>query len=163
MWKFFAALFVLLAPGMASAQNRCPDYRYDAKTQVTASSTDLWDAKYLDLRAGGDQQLALCRNPIGNRWRRNFAGWVTVQPDVEFRYDKNRDDLALELRVVSECDSVLLINTGAKNWYYDDDDNGRGDAKIRLTRPSSGWYDIWVGTYGEANCDARLIFETFRR
>lgn len=163
MRKLFALMLVVLLPAAASAQNRCPDYTYDANLQFSGSSTELWDAKYVDLRAGGDQQMALCKNPKGNRWRRNFVGWVTVQPDVEFRYDKNRNDLALEFRVVSDCDSTLLINTGNRNWYFDDDDNGSGDAKIRLTRPSSGWYDIWIGTYNQANCDARLIFETFRR
>ena len=67
------------------------------------------------------------------------------------------------LKVVSECDSVLLVNTGAMNWYYDDDDNGNLDALITLTRPSNGWLDVWVGTHDGEVCDAVLSLETFDR
>jgi len=69
----------------------------------------------------------------------------------------------LVISVVSECDSILLINTGAVNRYYDDDDNGNYDARISLSRPSNGWLDIWVGTHDGKTCDATLSLETFNR
>ena len=30
---------------------------------------------------------------------------------------------SLVISTVSDCDSILLINTGTATWYYDDDDN----------------------------------------
>ena len=59
--------------------------------------------------------------------------------------------------------TATSINTGAANWYYDDDDNGNLDARITLTRPSNGWMDIWVGTHDGSVCDAVLTLETFNR
>jgi hypothetical protein len=67
----------------------------------------------------------------------------------------------LAVSVNSQCDSTLLIMTGAENWFYNDDDNGNLDARIVLTRPSNGLYDIWVGTYDGDHCDATLTFRTF--
>jgi hypothetical protein len=67
------------------------------------------------------------------------------------------------VRVVSECDAALLINTASANWYYDDDDNGDLDPKIVLTRPANGRIDIWIGTYDGEFCNAQLQLETFDR
>lgn len=69
----------------------------------------------------------------------------------------------LVISVVSRCDAALLINTGNRNWFYDDDDNGNLDPRIVLTRPSNGIIDVWVGTYDGEYCDAVLSMETFRR
>lgn len=44
----------------------------------------------------------------------------------------------LHIRVVSECDAALLINTASATWYYDDDDNGNLDPRIILTNPQDG-------------------------
>jgi hypothetical protein len=77
------------------------------------------------------------------------------------RFGTKKTDYSLEFRVDSDCDSVLLINTGAMNYYFDDDDNGNFDPKIRLTRPSEGWYDVWIGTYNGSECTAVLTLETF--
>ena len=71
------------------------------------------------------------------------------------------DGYYIVFSVESDCDSVLLINTAATNWFYDDDDNGASDPLIRLTNPSTGVYDIWVGTYNGRYCDAVLSLETF--
>jgi len=55
----------------------------------------------------------------------------------------------------------MLLRAGIVT-LYDDDDNGNLDPKIRLTNPAAnGIYDIWIGTYNGATCDAQLIIETF--
>ena len=87
---------------------------------------------------------------------------MTAAPDFSLELS-GMDPFRLVLKVVSECDSVLLVNTGAMNWYYDDDDNGNLDALITLTRPSNGWLDVWVGTHDGETCDAVLSLETFDR
>lgn len=65
--------------------------------------------------------------------------------------------------VINQCDSAVLINTGAANWYDDDDDynDGGGGAQITLSNPSNGRIDIWARTYELGNCDAVLTLETF--
>jgi hypothetical protein len=69
----------------------------------------------------------------------------------------------LDLWVVSDCDSALLINTSSASWYYDDDDNGNLDPKIVLTRPVDGRIDVWIGTFDGTYCDAQLQLETFEK
>lgn len=54
----------------------------------------------------------------------------------------------------SACDLGLSANTGAGNWYWDDDSTGDIDAQIFLRNPSSGTFDSWVGTIGSENRDA---------
>ncbi len=93
--------------------------------------------------AGGNNNIRNCRNvtPGTDRGR----GYVTTAPDFTFSLS-GMGAYQLVVSVVSECDSVLLVNTSSANWYYDDDDNGNLDAKIVLTRPSDGRLDVWVGT-----------------
>lgn len=68
-----------------------------------------------------------------------------------------------ELRVVSECDAALLINTVFTNWPDDDDDKRNRDPQITLTRPVNGRVAIWIGTYHDEYCNARQELQTFDR
>jgi len=150
-----ALVATLLTVGAAAA---CPNYSLTGENyEVTGNY--LYTARTLDVRAGGQYSIPDCGiRPKTDRGR----GYVTETPDFSIRTsDMNRYSLVIS--VVSECDSVLLINTGAKNWYYDDDDNGNLDARVTLSRPSNGWLDIWVGTHNGAVCDARVTLETFNR
>ena len=93
------------------------------------------------------------------------AGYVTQPPDFTFNLSGHGLPIALVISTVSDCDSILLINTGTATWYYDDDDNPSSvlDARINLTRPTNGWLDVWVGTHDGQYCDAVLSMETFYR
>ena len=150
-----ALIATFLGAGAAFA---CPNYNLYGETyEVTGD--DLYSAQSVNVRAGGQHSITSCGiRPNTDRGR----GYVTENPDFSIHLSRmNR--YALEISVVSECDSVLLINTGAMNWYYDDDDNGNLDAMVSLSRPSNGWMDIWVGTHDGSVCDARLTLETFYR
>ncbi len=110
--------------------------------------------------AGGQNSLTKCGIRAQN-YRGALPGYTTSSPDFSITV-QGISGYSIEFRVRSECDSVLLVNTAARNWYFDDDDLGAGDAKIRLTRPAGdGIFDVWVGTYDGSSCDARLIIETF--
>ncbi len=148
-------IFTFLTAGAALA---CPDYSLSGETYYL-DGADLLGGQYADVRAGGDQSILGCGIRFGSDRGR---GYVTRAPDFTLRLS-NMQRYKIKFSVVSECDSILLINTGAANWYYDDDDNGNLDAMIYLTRPSNGWMDIWVGTHDGSVCDARLYIETFRR
>ncbi|MFV2033984.1 MAG: hypothetical protein ACC631_02520 [Halocynthiibacter sp.] len=158
----FALVLSIIVMGFATAasasKHLCPDPNYDG-AEIYASATELYAGQRYDLRAGGDHDSRGCYYISGTGER--VSGYFTRQPDFELNFYKNAN-YKLMFRVQSDCDSVLLINTGAGNWYWDDDDAGNLDAQIYLTRPSAGWYDIWIGTVGPENCDASLYLETFK-
>lgn len=156
--RLFFVLWVLIAAPVAAAA--CPDYTLWGDQQFETTAADLYTPKAVSLVAGGDVDVSRCGIRARN-WNGQLVGYVITQPDISLTV-RRLDGYQIEFRTVSNCDTVLLINTAAANWYFDDDDNGGGGAKIRLTRPAGdGIYDIWVGTYGQGNCDAQLIVETF--
>lgn len=157
--RLIITLALFLIPATANAT--CPSWEYDASNSIYYSGSDLWSAKAHSVVAGGTSnstELSRCNIRTNNAPPR-AEGYVAPVPDFELHFTAN--GYQLELRTVGNCDTTLLINTGGGNWYFDDDDYGDGDAKIRLTRPTSGVYDIWVGTYDNENCDARLELESF--
>lgn len=155
------ALSVTVASGAAA----CPDIQaYGATYKLTGQQ--LYDRVDLPVVAGGNSWISQCKNvrPASDSgdWG---EGWVSTKPDFSIELTgMSAYKLSIgALTNVAGCDPILLINTGSANFYYDDDDWGDGDAKIDLTRPSNGWLDIWVGTFGGATCDAVLVLETFNR
>jgi hypothetical protein len=144
----------LLAPGIAAA---CPDIALDG-AGMSYTAAELYTPKTFGVIAGGNYDLDNCkiRTPNGDV----PTGFVAAAPDFELWFESN-GQYDLEFRIDSECDSVLLINTAAGNFYFDDDDNGNLDAKIRLSAPSQGLYDIWIGTLGPSTCNAQLTIESF--
>lgn len=152
----FAVLISAAFIGHASA---CPDYRLSGEVyQLTGDQ--LWSPKMYNVRAGGSINIRDCPNvrPRTDQGR----GFVVTRPDFTFNLSR-MERYSLVVSVVSECDSVLLLNTGSASWYYDDDDNGNLDAKVILNSPSNGWLDVWIGTYNGDYCDAMLKLETFNR
>lgn len=151
---------LLVVFGSVSVAMACPDWRQSPTSGVLRyDGGDLWDPKSFNVVAGGDQYLDNCGIRHASSGER-AVGYVAYAPDFELQYGGG--GYQLELKVVSDCDSTLLINTGGGNWYFDDDDMGNGDARICLTRPTTGVYDIWIGTYGTATCNARLILESWQ-
>lgn len=155
----FRALFLAICAlvAVSSAAAACPAINLEGY-EIRARASDLYRPAEFQTVAGGDRSIDNCG--IRNRTDGIPTGYATTQPDFKLYFVQD-GRYQLEFRVVSRCDSMLLINTGGANWYWDDDDNGDLDPKIRLTRPSEGWYDIWIGTIGPDNCDAVLIIESF--
>lgn len=144
----------------ASAADACPDYALWGNETYEMTADQLYTPRSVAVMAGGDVNLEQCRIRARN-WEGPMPGFVITQPDFSITVS-GLTGYELEFRTVSSCDTVLLINTAGTNWYFDDDDNGNADAKIRLTQPGGdGIYDIWIGTYDGAYCDAELIVETF--
>lgn len=83
------------------------------------------------------------------------VGFVAQAPDFRFTYNAGSPPLIIS--VGSEADTTLVIN-GPDGLWYCDDDSGEGlNPSVRWDNPSSGQYDIYVGTYGEASLqDATL-------
>ncbi len=151
------ALGLVLLAGAASA---CPDVQQNG-SGGTFTGAELYDAKVFSVTAGGDYSLQRDCRAIYAALRSDRAeGYFPVTPDFTLR-TPGLAGFTLVVSVVSDCDSALLINTPAGNWYYNDDDNGNLDARIELTAPSSGILDIWIGTADGEYCDAQLRLETF--
>ncbi|WP_231703987.1 hypothetical protein [Cochlodiniinecator piscidefendens] len=147
---------------LASPAVACPDYTLWGQQQYTYTGNDLWTPRPMNVVAGGNNNMtAHCRHIRARNWNGPMPGFMITPPDFSVTVRGIRG-YQLEFRVVSDCDATLLINTAGVNWYFDDDDNGNLDPKIRLTRPAGdGIYDVWVGSYDGSACNAQLIMETF--
>ena len=157
MFKKVMAALVALA-GSTVAAYACPNYNMVGVEAYEASGNQLRSGAAFNVVAGGQNYIFSC--PAINPGTDRGAGYFTTQADFSF-YLSNMGGHRLALSVISECDSALLINTGAVNWYYDDDDNGNLDPRITLTRPSNGRIDVWVGTYDGEYCNATLYLQTY--
>lgn len=142
----------LIALGAAPAAAQCPDWRLNG-LELVYSNNDLRRPVAHPVLAGGNIDLGRCGSAPG-------YGFIAVRPDFTIQFYGNPGRRALEFRVQSNCDSVLLVNGTGGEWYFDDDSAGNLDARIRINRASEGIYDVWVGSLG-ATCQARLIVETF--
>ena len=141
-----------------ASAHACPNWNLQAAEQYSGSGSYFYTPRHYNIVAGGDYSLSKCSHirpatDVG-------PGFFPDRPDFRFNVS-GMAAYELHIRVVSECDAALLINTASATWYYDDDDNGNLDPRIILTNPQDGPIDIWVGTYDGAYCNARLEIETF--
>lgn len=136
----------------ASAQ-ACPDWRMNGSV-VTTDAETAWAPQRYSATAGGTLDLAQCTSVDG-------YGFVSQAPSFTITYDAQNRGLDLDFRVEAGCDALLVVNDATANWHYNDDSDGTLNPRIRLAAASSGVYDVWVGTYGQASCAATLVVETF--
>jgi hypothetical protein len=118
------------------------------------TSDALYTPQSLKVFAGGSVDIGQCPSLPG-------SGFVTQAPDYTLALTDNGNRRALEVRLASECDSVLLINDPLAAWHFDDDSNGSMDALIRFDAAAEGTYDIWIGSYNSDGCNASVTLETF--
>lgn len=151
---FHLAAFGLLA-GMgtlgATPALACPNYQLTGQ-QLVYSAQDVWVPQSHAVVAGGNINLASCG--IGAH------GYVIANPDFELILTDNTPGYEIEFRVEAACDTVLLVNDAYAQWQFNDDFNGFNPL-IRLADAPAATYDIWVGTFGQQNCQANLIIESY--
>lgn len=152
------ATALCLSAGVAQA---CPSWANNGREARMTGAELRGGGQSFNVVAGGDQRLAGCGIPFGSD---RGDGYVMRDPDFTFQITGLQNS-KLIISTVSECDSVLVINTGGANWYYDDDDNPSSylDSRIVLTRPGDGIFDIWVGTHDGSYCDSYLNVQTVPR
>jgi hypothetical protein len=73
------------------------------------------------------------------------AGWVADAPD--FRLFYGAGGYPLTIGAFAQYDSTIVVNAPDGGWYCDDDSGGNLNPAVFFTRPTTGQYDIWVGTY----------------
>lgn len=142
---------------LGSSALACPDFGLYGEL-VEYTSDDLYTEQRLDVTAGGDIDLNECLSMPG-------YGWVIEAPDFTIQYTRTGPyTLRFRTEAAEGCDTVLLLNDAAGEWYFDDDSATPGDgvdAQIMVVDAVEGFIDVWVGTYEPESCAASLFIESF--
>ena len=108
------------------------------------------DPYVVRVRAGGD-----------NRFRGGGGcpggGWFANAPDFRLHYRAGGFQLSIYSRAPG--DTMLLVNDPNGNWHCNDDYQGLDPALV-FSRPLSGQYDIWAGTYNRTRVQNTRIYIT---
>ena len=141
-----AALAAMATAGAAVAQdyNANPNY---GTVSLTAGFTP--DPHVTNLQAGGN----LNASDLSSSCR----GTITNAPDLRLNYTAG--SFPLIFSVSSNSDTTLVVNGPDGSWYCDDDGGVNGlNPAVRFASPTSGRYEIWVGTYNSgATQPAQLV------
>jgi hypothetical protein len=115
--------------------------------EISLSAGFTPDPFTVDLVAGGNIDAF---EAIGG----NCYGSIAEAPDYRLQYSAG--GFPLILSVLSGNDTTLVVNGPDGSWYCDDDSAGNLNPMVRFDNPSSGQYDIWVGTFGGGTANATL-------
>jgi hypothetical protein len=102
------------------------------------------DPYIVEVQAGGE-----VRTNLGG-----VAAHVARAPDFSLHYTGGK--YPLHFTVKSVGDTTLLINLPDGSWSADDDSGGGLAPLVRIVRPASGRYDVYVGTYHKDLVAAKL-------
>jgi hypothetical protein len=132
------AILALATPAAAQDVNAAPNY---GTLDLDAGFDN--DPRVIAVQSGGD----LDATRIANGCR----GFISNAPDLRLTYNAG-STLPLILSVRSDADTTLVVNAPDGSWYCDDDGGNTGlNPSVVFSRPMSGRYEIWVGTYGSAS------------
>lgn len=85
------------------------------------------------------------------------AGFITGRPTLQIHYQAGRFPLIFATRE-GDGDTVLVVNGPDARWYCNDDSrNYNVDSEIAFPSPTTGYYDVWVGTYLPGDFSATLL------
>ncbi|WP_420430638.1 hypothetical protein [Hyphobacterium sp.] len=107
---------------------------------ITLNAGFLPDPHSVQMRAGGSIPVAGNVNGAGV-----CRGHIANAPDYNVYYSAGSFDLYLS--AVSQRDTTIVVRDPRGNWYCDDDGAEGLNPGLELSRPASGLYSIWVGTY----------------
>lgn len=115
--------------------------------EVTLNSGFTPDPHRVSLTAGG----MIAASAVSS----SCQGSIATAPDYQITYSSGA--LPLAIRTQAGTDTTLVVNGPDGQWYCDDDSGGGTNAQVYFAKPSSGTYDIWVGTYGGGTQPATLL------
>jgi hypothetical protein len=145
---------VLVCALWAGAAAACPDLHSPDK-HLFLTARQLVAPRVAEVRAGGTVPLEYCETLPG-------AGNVPFEPSVAIYYVADRKRMDLEFRTEGDCDTVLLVRTPSGRWFFDDDNGGGRNARVRIGAPREGRYEVWVGSAAGYACPSRLAVQSFR-
>lgn len=86
------------------------------------------------------------------------VGSISRAPDYRVNFTAGDRGLPLIFSASSEADTTLVINDANGNWVCDDDGGNEGlNPAVTFTNPTSGQYDVWVGSYAEGNYPSAVL------
>ncbi len=88
------------------------------------------------------------------------GGYATSSPDFEVTYTAGGFSLLRFYFVSTSGDTTLVINGPNGTWYCVDDSYGTLNPTVDFQNPSSGVYDVWVGSYSSDTFAAGTLFIT---
>ncbi len=92
--------------------------------------------------------------PLAGGPNPGVCGFFPDEPQLVLDYVSGES--ALSIGTASrEADTTLEVTMPSGNVLCDDDSGGDGDALVTLQNPESGRYEIWVGTYSNAEIGSR--------
>jgi hypothetical protein len=108
----------------------------------------------------GDLKSPFRKNVVaGGKLRtriKDVTAWVDPNPD--FILDYTAGAAPLTITAESKADTTLMVYLPNGTWLADDDSGGNLNPLLKIERPASGRYLIWVGTYGKDLALATLQF-----
>jgi hypothetical protein len=135
-----ASFAVAIAATPAMAQ---PDFNAEPNFGTVTLRTGFTpDPHVVAVRSGGDINAQSLSS--------SCAGFISSAPDVRLHFSAG--SLPLIISVNSSADTTLVVNGPDGSWYCSDDEGVNGlNPMVRFNNASSGRYEIWVGTYGNAS------------
>jgi len=147
----FAALAfsaTAVAQDAPTSQPSGPDISLDPTFGTVELETGFMpDPHTTDMAAGGP----LDASGLGE----GCVGYIAEAPDVDFVYTAG-DDFPLNLYVVSEADTTLVVNLPDGSWACNDDSNGFNPL-LSMESPESGLYNIYVGHYDSTDTPPAVL------
>jgi hypothetical protein len=135
-----AALAAIATTGVAVAQNYGLNPTYGT---LNLSAGFRPDPQVVNVVSGGGGQGTIDAATLGSP----CVGVISNAPDLRLNYSAGQYQLMISAD--SAADTTLVVNGPDGRWYCDDDGGNNGlNPAVSFPNPSSGQYDIWVGTYG---------------
>jgi hypothetical protein len=136
-----------LFAGVALAQDFSQPPTYGS---VTLSSGFSPDPYTVNLQSGGSIDAS---RRLGGSCR----GYIANAPDFSINYNAG-STFPLILSVNASSDTTLVVNGPSGSWYCDDDGGNGLNPSLRFNNPSSGRYDVWVGTYASSSLQSATLY-----
>ena len=143
--SILASAFVLTASAAALAQG---SGQVLTQSQATLSAGFTPDPYITEVVIGGTVDGAV----FGG----NCRGWISDQPDFYLTYSAGTG--ALVFQTDATTDTTLIVQDPRGGRFCDDDGAGFPNARVEITSPLSGVYQVWIGTY--ERLDYQAIFGT---
>jgi hypothetical protein len=108
------------------------------------------DPHRVEITAGG-------KDRVDGRLGAECVGFIEAsKPDFVLDYVAGQFDLFVY--ATSDADIAIVLRAPDGSWHCNDDGDNRGvDPTLRLGRPQSGRYAIWVSTVEGGEADAELL------
>lgn len=108
------------------------------------------DPHRVEITAGG-------KDRVDGRLGAECVGFIEAsKPDFVLDYAAGQFDLFVY--ATSDADTAIVLRAPDGAWHCNDDGDNRGvDPTLRLRRPQSGRYAIWVSTVEGGETDAELL------